>query len=61
MTGKSLAAGTTFGIDKPNQLAIEQAEAETAIQRYTNNAMMFLALLAVMYALYGGFLIMTAG
>jgi len=61
MTMKSFAASWTFGIDKASTLKIETESAEGAIQRYTNTAMWFLALLAIMYALYWGFLIMTAG
>ncbi|MDD2891632.1 MAG: hypothetical protein PHQ95_01585 [Candidatus Gracilibacteria bacterium] len=35
--------------------------ADTTIQNLISNAMSFLAILAVCYGLYGGFLIMTAG
>lgn len=35
--------------------------ADIAIQNLVGNAMLFLGILAVMYGLYGGFLIMTGG
>lgn len=35
--------------------------ADTAVQRLIGNAMFFLAIIAVCYGIYGGFLMLTAG
>lgn len=49
-----------FGQDKVT-VQWESAPLDVAIQRYVNNFMIFLSLIAVLYALYWGFLILTAG
>lgn len=40
---------------------VEQESLDTAVQRYLDNFMAFLYLIAVIYALWGGFQVLTAG
>lgn len=63
---KSALAATsdsTFGTDKASTTAgqLEDQTLSEAIQTYINYIMTFLYLIAVMYALWGGFNILTAG
>ena len=65
-TSSLFAAGTpdgTFGVAKGGTTAgtLESDSLDIAIQKYVNYIMTFLYLLAVLYALWGGFQILTAG
>jgi hypothetical protein len=62
-TSAALAASTdaTFGIDKVRINGTSASSVETTIQVLIDRAMMFLALLAVLYGIWGGFQILTAG
>ena len=62
-TSAALAASTatTFGIDKVNINGTSANSVELTIQTLIDRAMMFLALLAVLYGIWGGFQILTAG
>jgi hypothetical protein len=53
----------TFGTTKATTTAtqLEDQTLPEAIQTYVNYIMTFLYLIAVMYAIWGGFLILTAG
>lgn len=66
LANQSFAQGngsTFFGGDKLNGSKVvgTQSDLKTAGENIINNAMLFLAILAVCYGLYGGFLMMTAG
>ncbi|MBC7503566.1 hypothetical protein H7169_01215 [Candidatus Gracilibacteria bacterium] len=50
-----------FGQNKINIGATSDQSIETSIQVLIDRAMMFLALLAVIYGIWGGFQILTAG
>ena len=52
-----------FGINKadPIKNKLETDSLEIALQNYVNYLMTFLYLIAVLYAIWGGFLILTAG
>ncbi len=50
-----------FGSDKVVKNKGSDNTAETTIQNLIANALLFLAILAVCYGIYGGFLMMTAG
>lgn len=55
-------AAINFGKDKVDSgLKGTEETADNAVQTLITNAMIFLAILAVCYGLYGGFLILTAG
>lgn len=57
------APETTFGISKAWTTAgrLETTDLDVTIQSYVNFLMTFLYLIAVLYALWGGFQILTAG
>ena len=57
------APSTTFGVSnaKTTTDILENADLPTTIQSYVNFLMTFLYLIAVLYALWGGFQILTAG
>ncbi len=59
----ALAASTesTYGIDKVKINATSNTSIDVSLQVLIDRAMMFLALLAVIYGIYGGFMILTAG
>ena len=54
---------TTFWVNKASTTAqnLENRPLSEAVQYYVNFLMTFLYLVAVLYALWGGFLILTAG
>ena len=52
---------TTFGTDKVKIVGTSANSAELTVQNLIDRAMMFLALVAVCYGIYGGFQIVTAG
>ncbi|MGE4443874.1 MAG: hypothetical protein AB7E37_02700 [Candidatus Altimarinota bacterium] len=54
---------TTFGVNKASTTGqnLENRPLSEAVQYYVNFLMTFLYLIAVLYALWGGFLILTAG
>jgi hypothetical protein len=54
-------AAIEFGKDKvDSNIKGDAATADTVVQTLVARAMMFLAILAVLYGIYGGFLIVTA-
>ena len=57
------APTTTFWVDKAATTTgnLETTDLPTTIQQYVNFLMTFLYLIAVLYALWGGFQILTAG
>ena len=59
----ALAASTaaTFGTDKVTVSGTSANSAEITIQTLIDRAMMFLALIAVGFAIWAGFMIVTAG
>ena len=62
LTLEQTFAAIDAGIGKVDPTLIWNTNtAETAIQIYIGKAMTFLAILAVVYGLYGGFLMVTAG
>lgn len=59
---ESAAAQINYGSDKVQSgLQGSKNTADVTIQNLIQNAMIFLAILAVCYGLYGGFLMLTAG
>ncbi len=65
-TANTFAGGSptnTFGVDKASTTAgaLENETLPQTIQNYVNYLMTFLYLIAVLYALWGGFQILTAG
>ncbi len=55
-------AAISFGDNKvQGNIAGSQNTADVAIQNLVANVMLFLAIVAVLYGIYGGFLIVTAG
>lgn len=62
LVGIQNVAAIDFGRQRvESQITGATGTADTAIQRLVANVLMFLAILAVLYGIYGGFLIMTAG
>ena len=61
----ALAASTStaddFGLPRVDIAVTSKNSAEITIQVLIDRAMMFLALIAVCYGIYGGFMIVTAG
>ncbi|MBW7954331.1 hypothetical protein H3C61_00760 [Candidatus Gracilibacteria bacterium] len=57
------ASETTFGVNKATTTSqnLENRSLPEAVQFYVNFLMTFLYLIAVMFALWGGFQILTAG
>lgn len=57
------APSTTFGVNNASTTTnnLETTDLPTTIQQYVNFLMTFLYLIAVLYALWGGFQILTAG
>lgn len=55
------STATTFGTDKVKISGTSANSAEVTVQTLIDRAMMFLALIAVCYGIYGGFMIVTAG
>lgn len=56
------SAAINFGGDQvQSNIKGSEATADTAVQRLVGNVMFFLGILAVLYGLYGGFLILSSG
>lgn len=60
-TALAASSTSTFGVDKVTVAGTSANSAETTIQTLIDRAMMFLALVAVVYGIWGGFQIVTAG
>ncbi len=58
---QSFAAINFGGGNVQSNVSGSSNTADTAVQNLVGNAMLFLGIVAVMYGLYGGFLILTAG
>lgn len=58
---QSLAAINFGGGNVQQNVSGTSNTADTAVQNLVGNAMVFLGIVAVMYGLYGGFLMLTAG
>ncbi|MDD5376714.1 MAG: hypothetical protein PHH16_01220 [Candidatus Gracilibacteria bacterium] len=58
---QSFAAINFGGSNVATGIQGDSGTADTVIQRLVGNVMFFLGIIAVMYGLYGGFLILTAG
>lgn len=52
---------SAFNNQKPTTVDGSKQTADQAVQGIVNNAMVFLTILAVLYGIYGGFLMLTAG
>lgn len=50
-----------FGTQQPVTVNVDKGSADVTVQRLVNNAMIFLGIIGVLYGIYGGFLMVTAG
>ncbi len=58
---QSFAAINFGGSNVSNNIQGDSGTADTVVQKLVGNVMFFLGIVAVLYGLYGGFLILTAG